>query len=38
MKKVDKMLVNDNFRSFYLNIRAGPTFAVLLWTVPPIYN
>ena len=21
-----------------LNIRAGPTFAVLLWTVPPIYN
>ena len=22
----------------HLNIRAGPTFAVLLWTVPPIYN
>ena len=22
----------------HLNIRAGPIFAVLLWTVPPIYN
>ena len=22
----------------HLNIRAGPTFAVLLCTVPPIYN
>ena len=22
----------------HLNIRAGPTFAVLVWTVPPIYN
>ena len=24
--------------SVHLNIRAEPTFAVLVWTVPPIYN
>ena len=48
-KETEIALVNSDLFSWYYRIghvplmyiwifRAGPTFAVLLWTVPPIYN
>ena len=33
-----RKIVQPSKTGVHLNIRAGPTFPVLVWTVPPIYN